>query len=147
MAYSKPSLRQYLMKKNNNTITTCTLANCTIRDPNICQKPYTIYHSIFLKCHNFYIGSTFRPLYIRIKGYLNKYASSLHKHLINTKIMMIIFLLKNLPYVIHFILFSVLSLCLWMLYSFRRSHVSWGCIIHQLHLCRGLRPLHRMTWI
>ena len=38
LAHSRPSLHQYLMKKNNNTVTTCTLANCLIRDPNICQK-------------------------------------------------------------------------------------------------------------
>ena len=53
LAHSRPSLCQYLTKKNNNTITTCTQANCPIRDPNICQKAYTIYCLICLKCHNF----------------------------------------------------------------------------------------------
>ena len=39
LAHSGPSLHQYLMKKNKSTVTTCTLANYPIRDPNICQKP------------------------------------------------------------------------------------------------------------
>ena len=42
LSHYRSSLRQYLAKKkNNNTVTTCTLANCPIRDPNICQKAYT----------------------------------------------------------------------------------------------------------
>ena len=85
LAQSRPSLHQYLMRKNDNTFTTCTLANYPIQDPNICQKTYTIYYLICLKCHNFYIGSTIRPLHIRIKEYLNTHASSFHKHLIKWK--------------------------------------------------------------
>ena len=42
LAHSGPSQRQYLTKKNNNTITTCTQANSSIRDPNIRQKTHTI---------------------------------------------------------------------------------------------------------
>ena len=72
-----------VFKKNNNTVTTCTLANCPVRDPNICQRIYTIYHLISLKCHNLYIGSTIKPLHIRIKEHLN--ASSFHKRLIKCK--------------------------------------------------------------
>ena len=60
----------YLKKKNHNTIATCT---------------YTIYRLICLKCHNFYIGSTIRPLHIRIKEHLNIRTSSFHKHLIKCK--------------------------------------------------------------
>ena len=82
LAHSRPLLCQYLTKKNHNTITTCTVANCPIRDPNICQKTYTIYHLICLKCHNFYIGSSIRLLHIRIKEHLNTRTSSVHKHLI-----------------------------------------------------------------
>ena len=85
LAQPGPSLRQYLTKKNNNTITTHTLANCPIRDPNIYQKTYTIYRLICLKCHNFYIGSTIRPLHIRIREHLNTRASSFHKYLIKCK--------------------------------------------------------------
>ena len=70
LAHPGSSLRQYQTKKNN-TITTCTLANCPNRDPNICQKTYTIYRLICLKCHNFYIRSTIRLLHIRIKKLLN----------------------------------------------------------------------------
>ena len=81
LAHPGSSLRQYLTKKNNNTITTCTQANCPIRYPNICQKTYTIYRLICLKCHNCYVGSTVRPLHIRIKEHLNTRASSSHKHL------------------------------------------------------------------
>ena len=47
--YFGPLLRQYQTKKNDNTITTCTLANSPIRDPKICQKTYTIYRLICLK--------------------------------------------------------------------------------------------------
>ena len=43
LAYSGPSLYQYLTKKNNNTVTTCTLAIYPIRDPNICHKTYTLF--------------------------------------------------------------------------------------------------------
>ena len=57
----------------------------TIRDPNICQKTYTIYHLICLKCHNFYAGMTTRTLHIRIKEHLNTRASSFHKHLVKCK--------------------------------------------------------------
>ena len=46
LPHARPSLCQYLMKKNNNTVTTCTPANCPISDPNICQKTYTIYRLI-----------------------------------------------------------------------------------------------------
>ena len=52
LEYSGPSIHQYLTKKNNNTITTCNLANCPIRDTNIYQK-HTIYCLTCLKCHNF----------------------------------------------------------------------------------------------
>ena len=45
----KSSVCQYWTKRNNNTITTCILANCPKRDPNICQKTYTIYRLIYLK--------------------------------------------------------------------------------------------------
>ena len=73
------------MKKNNNTITTCTLANYPVRYPNICQKTYTIYCLICLKCHNFYIGNIIKTLHIRIKEHHNIHASSFHKHLIKCK--------------------------------------------------------------
>ena len=49
------------------------------------KKTYTIYRLICLKCHNFYIGSTIRPLYIRIKENLNTHVSSFHEHLIKCK--------------------------------------------------------------
>ena len=74
------SLRQFLTKKNNNT-----LANCPIRDPNICQKTYSIYRLICLKFHDFYIKSTIRRLHIRIKEHLNTRVSSFHKHLFKCK--------------------------------------------------------------
>ena len=48
-------------------------------------KTYTVYHSICLKCHNFYVGKTIRPLHIRIKEHLNTHASSFYKHLIKCK--------------------------------------------------------------
>ena len=38
-----------------------------------------------LKCHNFYIGCTIRPLNIRIKEHLDIPASSFHKHLVKCK--------------------------------------------------------------
>ena len=79
LAHSGLSLRQYLTKKNNYTITTCTLANSPIRDPNICQKTFTIYRLICLKCNNFYIGSTIKLDHIRIKEQLNIRASSFHR--------------------------------------------------------------------
>ena len=85
LAHFGPSPCQYLMKKNHNTITTCTQVNCSLRDPNTCQKTYTIYPLICLKCHNFYIGSTIRPLHIRIKEHLKTRASSFHKHFIKCK--------------------------------------------------------------
>ena len=51
----------------------------------MCQKTYSIYRLIGLKCYNFYIGSTIRPLRIRIKENLNTRESSFHKHLIKCK--------------------------------------------------------------
>ena len=43
------------------------------------------YRLICLKWHNFYIGSTIKPLYIGIKEHLNTRASSFDKHLIKCK--------------------------------------------------------------
>ena len=67
MTHSGPSLCQYPTKKNDNTITTCILANCPIRHPNICLKTYTIYRLIYFKRHNFYVESTIRFFHMRIK--------------------------------------------------------------------------------
>ena len=67
------------MKKNNITITTCTLANCPIRDPDICQKTYTIHHLICLKCHNFYIGNKSDPSTSELKNT----STHAHPHFIN----------------------------------------------------------------
>ena len=63
LAHSGPTLRQYLTKKHNVTITTCILAN-------LCQKTYSIYHLICLKGYIFYIESTIRPRHIRIKEHM-----------------------------------------------------------------------------
>ena len=79
LAHSGPSRRQYVTKKNNNTVETGTLGNCPKRDPDICQKTYTIYRLICLKCHNFYIESTIRPLHYRIKGT----STNVHPHSIS----------------------------------------------------------------
>ena len=38
LAYSGPSLRQYLTKKNNNTVTTCSLANSPIKESKYMAK-------------------------------------------------------------------------------------------------------------
>ena len=43
------------------------------------------YPLLCLNCHNFYIGSTIRPLHIRIKEHLNARASSFQRHLIKCK--------------------------------------------------------------
>ena len=84
LAHYPPSLREYLTKKNNHTVTTFTLVHCSIRYPNICHKTYTIYRLICLKDHNFYIGSTIKPENI-IKEQLNIRASSFQKHFIKCK--------------------------------------------------------------
>ena len=60
------------------------------------SKLKTIYRLIWLKCHNFYIGSTIRPLYTKIKEHLKTY---MHSHSINIQLnakkkKMIIFPLK-----------------------------------------------------
>ena len=46
------------------------------------SKTYAYYRLIYFKCHNSYIGSTIRPLHIRIKEHLNTRASSFYKKLI-----------------------------------------------------------------
>ena len=81
LAHTGPSIRQYLAKKTHNNNTTCTLANCPIQNQSICHKTYTIYRLTCLKCGDFYIGSSIRPLHIRIKEHLNARASSFYKHL------------------------------------------------------------------
>ena len=43
------------------------------------------YRLMCLNCNNFYIGSTIKPLHIRIKEHLNTGASSSHKNLIKCK--------------------------------------------------------------
>ena len=48
-------------------------------------KTFTVHRLIGLKCHNFYIGSTIKPLHIRIKEHLNTRASSFYKNLIKCK--------------------------------------------------------------
>ena len=85
MDHSGPSLCPYLTNKNNN-ISTCTLANCPISDQIIYIKKLTLFIIHFcLKCQNFYIRSTKRPLHFRIKEHINTRASSFHKYLIKRK--------------------------------------------------------------
>uniref|UniRef100_A0A0L8GYC4 GIY-YIG domain-containing protein n=1 Tax=Octopus bimaculoides TaxID=37653 RepID=A0A0L8GYC4_OCTBM len=80
LAHSGPSLRGHLAKKQAKDSSQCTLANCPIRDTDLCQR-VNVYRIQCNKCNKFYVGSTTRPLHVHIKEHLNTRASSIGKHL------------------------------------------------------------------
>jgi len=82
LAHYGPSLRRQLSKNQHKNTNNCTLANCPIRGTDMCHEANVVYRTQCEKCNHFYIGSTTRPLHIRIKEHLHTQASTFRKHLI-----------------------------------------------------------------
>ena len=77
------TLGNILRKKGENN--TCKLKNCAIKDPKLCFRRNAVYEVKCDKCHQIYIGSTIRPLHIRIREHLNTSRSSIFHHKITCK--------------------------------------------------------------
>ena len=71
------SLRSALTKPNNSK---CTLVNCPVSDPRICQTKNCVYSLTCKNCSSVYIGSTTRPLHTRIREHYSKPDSSVYSH-------------------------------------------------------------------
>ena len=79
IAHRSFTLRNYL--KTTNHPNACTLNNCPIKDPTKCGRRNVVYKVECQTCHQSYIGSTIRPLHIRIREHLEQSKSSVYKHL------------------------------------------------------------------
>jgi hypothetical protein len=79
IAHQSYTLRNYL--KSSRPIQICKLNNCPINDSNICFRQHVIYEVKCNKCLKFYIGSTIRPLHIRVREHTTQDTSSVFKHL------------------------------------------------------------------
>ena len=80
IVYSKnKSPRQMLSSKRCDA--TCSLNACTISDPKLCYQRNVVYEILCSGCNNTYIGSTIRPLHVRIKEHLSTDESSVKRHL------------------------------------------------------------------
>ena len=78
--YSKSkTLRSILQRKREYF--PCKLENCTINDPKLlCFTKNCVYECVCEGCGENYIGSTIRPLHIRVREHLSDENSSVFKH-------------------------------------------------------------------
>ena len=81
IAHRSFTLRKFLNNNNNKRRTPCTLNNCPVRDPSKCFRNHVVYQLECQTCHQKYIGSTIRPLYIRVREHYTQNTSSVYKHL------------------------------------------------------------------
>ena len=58
----------------------CTLSNCQMTSSGLCNATYCVYELQCLKCSALYIGSTIRPLHIRIREHYGTPRSSVFSH-------------------------------------------------------------------
>ena len=72
------NLRSLLSRQK--TTLECNIKNCTIKDSRLCHTKMCVYEMRCIKCADFYIGSTTRPLHTRIKEHLQSENSSVFKH-------------------------------------------------------------------
>ena len=58
----------------------CKLKNCPIMDSHKCHTRHTVYKLTCKKCNQSYIGSTIRPLHVRVLEHMSSASSSVFKH-------------------------------------------------------------------
>ena len=76
--YSKNrTLRNVLQSKRVSK--GCHLRNCPMSN-DLCLRKNTVYDMQCQKCQHRYIGSTIRPLHVRVKEHFETPSSSVHKH-------------------------------------------------------------------
>ena len=77
--YHKPkTLRRILEPKCENSV--CNLKSCPLSDPRKCPVKKCVYELQCDGCSARYIGSTMRPLHLRIREHLQSPNSSVFKH-------------------------------------------------------------------
>jgi hypothetical protein len=80
ISHKASHLKQVLAKPR--IIEKCRMTNCQLKN-NLCLVKCSVYEITCSKCHETYIGSTWRHLHIRYKEHLAQRASPIHAH--NTK--------------------------------------------------------------
>ena len=78
--YSKSITLRSLLRRRRHEPQPCNLEHCKIKDSNLCFRKNCVYECICKKCGKSYIGSTIRPLHIRVREHLRDENSSVFKH-------------------------------------------------------------------
>ena len=69
------TLRMALNQQSLNEETDCGLASCRLKNRKLCLRSRVVYQVKCNTCSKIYVGSTIRPLHIRIKEHLYQKAS------------------------------------------------------------------------
>jgi hypothetical protein len=80
LAHKSKTLRSVL-KLKETPLRNCELKDCPVKNINLCFQKNVIYKLTCPICHKTYIGSTIRPLHIRVKEHLTRHISSVFTHL------------------------------------------------------------------
>ena len=76
--YHRSRKLRFLLKRHQNK--ECTLNNCSMVSSGLCNTTYCVYMLQCDKCSATYIGSTIRPLHIRIREHHSSPRSSVYSH-------------------------------------------------------------------
>ena len=79
--YHRSNKLRYALKKRYNK--ECTLPNCSMSSTGHCLTTYCVYRLECEGCSATYIGSTIRPLHIRVREHHNSSRSSVYSHTIS----------------------------------------------------------------
>ncbi len=79
IAHKAQSLRNFLQKKKETL--TCQLNNCPVNNRSLCNERHVVYQLQCSSCYQTYIGSTIRPLHLRVKEHCTRRESSVYQHL------------------------------------------------------------------
>lgn len=83
MYHKTRTLRDVLRKKEEAD--ECKLKNCPVNDYKLCHVSNCVYQMKCDSCDELYIGSTIRPLHIRVREHINSSGSSVFKHKLTCK--------------------------------------------------------------
>ena len=72
------NLRSLLNSKK--TEEKCTIRNCYLQDPTLCNSKMCVYEMTCRKCSHMYIGSTTRRLHTRVREHFQRSTSSVYRH-------------------------------------------------------------------
>ena len=73
------------MLKNTGSTPQCHLTDCPVKEPKLCNASHCVYRLTCLKCAANYVGSSVRPLHLRIREHYTKSNSSVYAHRIKCK--------------------------------------------------------------